>query len=722
MIPIDALGSALMAERSRWPLWLPVFLGSGIAFYFWLPVEPPVGWGMAVTGASVIAAWLLRIRGVMAPALATLVVATGSLGFLAAQGRTLLVSATVLERPSGAVRVEGRIEEVELLADGGQRLTLSGVSAPLEGPVPNRVRLKIRSEAPLAVGDRVALRATLLPPPQPAMAGAFDFARHAWFLGLGAIGTGFGEPEILADVNADQTSPRLMLNELRQRITRRVMAVLPADGTGAVAAALMTGETAGIPKSVLDDYRDSGLAHILSISGLHMSLAAGLVFFVVRGGLALIPAIALRHPIKKWAAAVALLTTFFYMMLAGMPVPAQRSFLMTAIVLVAVLLDRTALSMRLVAWAAGVVLLLAPEALVGPSFQMSFAAVCALIAGYEVISPRMASWRADHHGVAAYGLHYLAGVVFSTLIAGTATAVYGVYHFNRFAVWSVVSNAVAVPLSGLAMPFAALGLLLMPLGLDQWVLVPMGWAVSALNTVARWVAHWPGAAVTMPVLPLGGLGVFTLGGCWLVIWRRRWRWVGMVPMVMGLGAMAFDDKPDLLVDGRGYAMAVRMADNSLLMNRGGRIVRETWMGRAGPSAAERWPKQGRSRDGRLGCDALGCVYRVDGRQIALVQDDAGIAAACAGAAIVVSAVPIREACRGPATVIDRFDLWRRGAHGLWLLSGGGVRVETVAAWQGDRPWSYRPRPRRSKPMTQPSPVPAGEVETTVPGSATEDED
>lgn len=712
---------SLLAERDRWPLWLPVFLGLGIACYFAASTEPPLWLGLAgltVTAAAAVAA---RRRPVLLAVLLPLAVV--ALGFLAAELRALQVAAPVLERPSGLVRVEGRIEEVEPLAGGGQRVTLGEVAAEIDGPRPERVRLKVKSEAVLPVGARMAVVAMLMPPPQPAAPGAFDFARFAWFLGLGAIGTAHGEPEIVAPPG-DGRGFFLWLNELRRVITQRIEAVLPpdsfGDSTGAVAAALVAGETGAISKPVMDDYRDSGLAHILSISGLHMSLAAGLVFFVVRGGLALIPAIALRYPIKKWAALVALFTTFFYMLLAGSPVPAQRSFLMTGIVLVAVMLDRAALSMRLVAWAAVAVLLLAPDALVGPSFQMSFAAVAALISAYEVATPRLAAWKADHPGWLGVSLHYLANTVLSTLIAGSATAVYGAYHFNRFAVWSVVANALAVPLSGLAMPFAVLGLLLMPLGLDEWAWVPMGWCVAGVNWVAHVVAHWPAAAITLPVLPLWGMVAFTLGGCWLLFWRRRWRRWGLLPMAMGLASMAFDHPPDILVDGRGYSMAVRNADGSLLVNRGGRILRETWTRRAGPAAAERWPKVGRSRDGRLACDRDGCVYRVDAGVVALVREDAGVEPACASANVVVSAVPIRQGCKAVPLVVDRFDLWRKGAHALWL-TGNGARVETVAAWQGDRPWAYKPHRRKKQPQPALSPAP-DEAIVDMPADETEDLD
>ena len=679
--------SGPLAERERWPLWLPVFLGAGIAGYFAWPSEPPP-WVGASALAALIALWAVVRRRALA-SLLVLPVLMAALGLAAVQTRAWLVAAPVLERPSGKVTLDGRVAEVEPLAEGGQRVTLEEVAMALDGPVPQRLRLRLRQSEPVPVGARIRLRAMLVPPPQPQAPGAFDFARQAWFQGLGAVGSGYGRAEILAPADGQR-----WLNRWRHQIGLRVTAVLPG-ALGGVASALITGETAAIPRSLLDDYRDSGLAHLLSISGLHMSLLAGMVFFVVRGGLALVPALALRWPIKKWAAAVALLLTFSYMLLAGAPVPAQRSFLMSGIVLLAVMVDRAALSMRLVAWSAVAVLLLAPEALVGPSFQMSFAAVAALIATYEVAAAPMAAWRAGHPRPHHRLGYYLAGVVLSTLVAGSSTALYGAYHFNRFAVWSVLANMAAVPLTGImVMPFAMAGLMLMPLGLEAVALVPMGWGVAAVNWVAAQVAALPGAAVTLPVLPAWGLVIFTLGGLWLLIWRRRWRLWGLLPMAAGLAGFALSQPPDLLVDSRGYSFGVRLADGSLLVNRGGRMLRETWERRAGPAAGQRWPRRGRSVDGRLACDAKGCLYRRDATAVALVQDEGGIAAACAEAQVVIGAVPLRRSCRGPRLVIDRFDLWRRGAHAVWLDSG---RVDSVAAWQGERPWAHHPVRRRPPP-------------------------
>jgi competence protein ComEC len=292
-----------------------------------------------------------------------------------------------------------------------------------------RVTLRAASEA-LPVGSWVRLPAVLNPPPAPAMPGAFDFARQAWFDRLGGVGYAVGRPEaIAAPVGEDGAGWRLRVEGLRQRLNERIQAALPGPA-GAVAAALMTGDRGAIPEELVEAMRDSGLAHLLSISGLHIGLVWTLLFFAVRAGLALAEPVALRWPVKKWAAAAALAGAFAYLLISGAEVPTQRAFLMTALVTLAILCDRSALSMRLVAWAAGAILLLTPEALLSASFQLSFAAVVALVAAYEVLAPRLARLRADSGTARRIGL-YLAGVCLTTFVAGLATAPFGLFHFTR---------------------------------------------------------------------------------------------------------------------------------------------------------------------------------------------------------------------------------------------------------------------------------------------------
>ena len=256
-----------------------------------------------------------------------------------------------------------------------------------------------------------------------------------------------------------------------------------------------------------------GLAHLLSISGLHIGLVAGILLFGLRAGLALIPPLALRIPTKKVAAIAALAATGGYVLLAGAPVPAQRAFVMTAIVMVAILTDRSALTMRLIAWAAAAVALVRPEAVLGASFQMSFAAVTALIATHEALAKKRSR---GPRTLASRVTRELAAVALTSFIAGTATAPFAAYHFHRLADYGVLANLVAVPITGFwVMPLAILAFALMPFGLEGWALVPMGWGIEAIIVVAQWVAALPGAAVQVPAMPSAALAVVVVGGLWV---------------------------------------------------------------------------------------------------------------------------------------------------------------------------------------------------------------
>lgn len=687
------LSERFAGERDRWALWLPVAGGAGIAVYFALPTEPaPWAGAAAAFGATAIAV-LLRRRPIAV--LAAGLLAAAALGFAAAQLRAAVVAAPMLEREIDFAEVSGRVIEVAALP-GGRRLVLDSLAIEdvAAQATPARLRVKVATGAEtLRPGDRVLLLASLAPPSAPLAPGAFDFQRNAYFEHIGGYGFSYGGPhEIIPAAAAGNLvlDFRLRLAGLRQRLTERVLAVLPG-GSGAVAAALMTGSQAAIPEEVMVAMRDSGLAHLLSISGLHVGLVAGIVFIGLRGGLALVPALALRYPIKKWAAATAIVATLFYTLLAGAPVPTQRAFLMTGLVLLAVLVDRNPFSMRAVAWAAAAILLVAPEALVGPSFQMSFAAVVALIAAYEASR----DWRNRRRGEAGWprrALRYVGGLAFTSLIAGAATAPYAVFHFGRMANFGVIANMLAVPLTGLwVMPWAVASFLLMPFGLERLALVPMGWGVDGVIRIAELVAAWPGAASLVPAMPVWGLVLVTLGGLWLCFWQLRWRLLGLAPILAGLASIGTLTPPDVLVSGDGRLLAVRGADGGLLLSsaRTESFVAEGWLRRVADDRAEFWPREGASADGSLACDALGCLYRTSGHVVALAKEPAALEEDCYLADVVVSLAPVRRPCPSASVVIDRFDLWRNGAHALWLAPGG-VEVRSVNQARGDRPWVVKP--------------------------------
>lgn len=380
-----SLAGIFLAERERWPLWIPVGLGVGIAFYFSLPIEPaPYSGALAIVISTLVALVGRRHLTWVLAALSLLMVSTG---FTAAQLRSALVDAPVLTKEIRAVTVSGRVVTNEIRV-AGQRLTLDHlrITGLERDATPERVRITVRGNADRRAlpGEWVSLRAALSPPSPPVAPGAFDFARQTYFKRLGGIGFAYGGARFIEpaeDVYGGEWA--FALGRLRQAVTGRIRNGLDGEA-GDVAAALLTGERGAISKQTLAAIRDAGLAHLLAISGLHIGLFAGVVFFAMRAVLALWEPVALRHNIKKWAALAALAGMTFYLFLSGATIPTQRAYMMGALVITAVLLDRTAISMRSVALAAVAVLLVRPESLLGPSFQMSFAAVVGLVAAFEV--------------------------------------------------------------------------------------------------------------------------------------------------------------------------------------------------------------------------------------------------------------------------------------------------------------------------------------------------
>lgn len=691
------LRDCLLAERGRWPLWVPVLLGLGVAAYFRSPVEPPPWTGLAAAAALAFLAWFFRrFQGACLALLILVAVATG---FGLAQGRTQLVAAPVLERSWGPEVLTAEVLSSEPRARGERfylrPLTMPGLSA-VQMPAVIRVTVS-RLKAVPPPGSRIRLRASLRPPSPPAQPGAFDFARQAYFQRLGGIGFAYGTAELVEGQPVGTESIWQAWHHwwsgLRQTIAARITGQLDGE-RGAVAIALITGQRGGIPEATREEIRAAGLAHLLAISGLHMGLVAGLLFFALRACLAMVPFLALNYPIKKWAALGAAAGAFVYLNLVGANIPAQRAFLMIAVVLLAVLLERRALSLRLVAWAATVILVVAPESLMSASFQMSFAAVTALIAGYEFWENHRPETRERRRPGYRLGAYFV-GVAATSVIAILATSPFAAFHFHRLAVFGLLANLIAVPLTAFwIMPCAVLALLLMPLGGEAVGLIPMGWGIDLLLSLAETVARWPAAVLRVPPMPDWGLGLVALGGLWLCLWQRPWRWAaGAVILVGALSPLGFDP-PSLLASADGRQVAVRNAEGQLWVasQRGSRFVLDTWARHSFTSDTVTWPRQGQSPDGRLRCDPLACIYREGGLTAAILLDPRAAADDCPLADVVVSLEPLRrEPCRGPTAVIDRFDLWRAGAHAIWL-GPHGSSVRTVAQAQGRRPWSpYRAR-------------------------------
>ncbi len=689
----ETFAAAFLAETDRWFLWTPVCFAAGIALYFGAVAEPPAVIGAAVLLAGFALALLTRRLPVLwALSMAALCAAAG---FADAQLRAALLATPTLARETGPVQVEGWVEQATAKGETGVRLTLKVTSITTRAGQPvgaarhlERVRITSRIKPAPRPGQAVRVAAVLRPAPDPVMPGGFDFSRKAWFAGIGAVGFAVGAAEPLGPAAPPdwRTRAHAALARVRNAVGARVHVALPGE-TGALAGALITGERGRIPEAVLESLRHSGLAHLLAISGLHMALMAGSLFWLGRALLAAFPAVALRLPVKKIAALAALAGGGFYLALSGAAIATQRAYLMMALLFLAVLLDRPAITLRNVALAALVVLALYPESLFDVSFQMSFAAAASLVAVYERLAQRQPLPTAPGGRVARAGrtaLRYMGGIALTTLVASIAVAPFAAYHFHKLAQFGLIANLAAMPLFGLlVMPMALAALLAMPFGLEWLPLAVMGEGLEGIIAVAQTVSDWDGAVIRIAQIPDLSLLALVLGGLWLVLWRTRWRLAGLLFAAMGLALSPAGPRPDVLIDRDGALVALRAADGGLAV------------GAKGPARAryslQRWLEaSGVSHDATDGdafsCDAIACVGEIRSKTVAYLLHPAALAEECARADIVIARFPLGKRCAGPRVALDVMDLKAGGAHALYL-DGQSIQVETAAARQGKRPWS-----------------------------------
>ena len=685
------IASSFAAEADRYFLWAPVFIAIGVAIYFAWPSEPQL-WtaplALAVAGGSLWSVWRRPVLALTAMALLAVAV-----GYAAAVCRAERVAAPVLERAM-AGDLTGNVLTAEKDEGGALRAIIelrSFAGLPPE-KMPQKVRLNIRvKNSALRPGAVVELRARLMPPPEPVLPHGFDFARQAWFEGIGAVGFAYTAPREIEPPEAAST----WLASLRMAIGDRVRGVIGGT-SGAVAAALINGERASIPDDVSEELRASGIYHVLSISGLHMVLFAGSLFWAARLGLALIPNLALRYPIKKWAAGLAVLGGTFYLAISGAEVATQRAWIMISLAFIAVLMDRPAISLRNVMLAAILILLWRPESLIGASFQMSFAAVIALTAFYESSLARR--WMQNPQGfggasLAQRALLYVLGIAVTSIIAGLATGAIAAFHFNRVALYGLAGNMGAMPIVGvIVMPMALLALIMMPFGLDAPALWLMGEGVDAMLAVSHEVASWGGADRLLADAPFAALTLTVLGGLWLSLWRERWRLAGLVPIVAGLLIWGSAPAADILIDRDAALFAARGADGKLVLTSATPgYTAEQWLRHDADDRRSR----AATRSPNMNCDRSGCIYAEPGRpMIAFAYSIDAVVEDCREVDIVIARVSvprrIRKEC-GAGLLLDYFFFWRNGATTIRFNAEGGSKIITARDMRGDRPWVQRTR-------------------------------
>jgi competence protein ComEC len=668
---MQSLAILAAGERGRLFLFLPVAMGAGVLIYFDLLREPPKALAYAL---PVAAALLLTGCWRWPPARGVALLAfAASLGFARAEQRSASFP-PFAPVPYRAVIITGRIGGINLLPRGRRilisRPSLNG-STPLRRDV--RVRLHRGDDQALKTGDVVRVRALLFGPDRPAYPGGWAFSRDQYFSNLNASGFALGPVAVTAAAAAGW---RDRLRGLRETIATRILAVLPVS-SGSIAVTLLTGFEHSIPPAERQDFITAGLAHLLAVAGLHVGIVMGVGFFLARFLVGWSEWLLLRVPAKIIASVAAFLVGLAYAALTGFHVPIIRSLAMAGLVLAGMLAGRRALSLRGLALAALALMLMEPEVVPGPSFEMSFSAVLALIAGYEALGRRL---RTRHDGWGGKLIRHIGALGFTSLLAGGASMPFAAYHFQQIEPYYILANLVAVPITALfLMPLGLASIALMPLHLERLTLVPMGWGVDVVLLVARAIGRLPHALIQIaPVhgvpVALMGVGLAALG-----IFRTKLRLLGLAPILLGLGLTLAPKPPVLLVSPDARLIAIRDAG----------LVRIIRMPRAAKFTLEQWHPVWPDRawdvaTARAACPDGACGF--DHGRILFLADRDAAPPGCGAALIVVSPQPLRGACRRPGRmIIDRFTVWREGAVAVRLLDGK-PRLLSDRMMQGTRPW------------------------------------
>jgi competence protein ComEC len=675
------------AERAQLPLWLPVGLMLGIAAWFWLPDRPQwsaflllaAGLGLGLLALAPGTRWgrALAIFGLAA-----------SLGCGLTWWKADQATAPRITRER-LLEADAMIESVQTLAaEEAVRL----VVRPIGEGLPARLRVNVADDKVvpgLAPGATIRLRAWMMPPAPMAVPGGYDFARTAWFQQIGGTGRAL---DVAVTAPASSRSAAAVIAGWRQRLSAHIRAQLGGGGEAGIAAALATGDQYGIPEADAEAMRRSGLAHLLSVSGLHLTAVVGAVMLLTLKLLALSPALALRFRLILIAAAAGALAGIAYTLLTGAEVPTIRSCVAALLVLAGIALGREALTLRLVAVGALVVLLLWPESLPGASFQMSFAAITAIIALHE--NPRVQAWvsRRDEGWPTRLG-RILFALVLTGLVVELALMPIALFHFHKAGLYGALANVVAIPLTTfIIMPLEALALLfdLVGLGAPFWWLT--GQALSFLLWLAHAAAGAPGAVALLPAMAPAAFALMVAGGLWICLWRTPWRRWGAIPVAAGaLWALA-TPAPDLVVTGDGRHLALRTAGGelALLRPRAGDYVRDTLAEASGAEPdfldLESLPEAACSRD--LCAAAIvrgGRTWRLLVTRTADLVAWPDMARACAEADIIVADRRLPRGCEPRWLRADRDVLRRTG--GLAITLGERSHVATVAERVGRHPWA-----------------------------------
>ncbi len=686
---------------------IPVFLGLGIAVYFIAPQEPHLLVLLLSFSLFAVIAWRIKWHGKTYFVLAALTAIFA--GISAAKIATVQVSAPQIERQLTG-RMTGLVLSVEQNRRGSPRylVRVNELDDLPDHKLPVRLRVSAAStHERILPGDYIKGLVRVQPVSGPAYPGGYDFSFFAWFNKLGGSGFFMGAPRKLAQrMQANLGDHGLILiNRARLAIEGRITKVLPGE-TGDIAIALITGNRTRISNETQQSLRKSGLAHILAISGLHMALVTLTVVWLVRGLCTFYPRIVMHYPVKKWAICSGFLAATLYLGLSGAGIATQRAWIMISVMLLAVVMDRRAITMRSVSISAILILLINPQSLLSPGFQMSFAAVGSLVAGYEALNKRR--WVQPgrntevgkrHWVFASFGglTKYFGGIALTSLIAGAATGLFAAWHFHQVATLGLLGNLLAMPIVALlVMPLALFSMLLMPYGFESLTLQPMSWAIEQVIDISIWVEGISPLG-EVGLQPIGFLLIGVSGLTILTLLKSRLRLAGLGILLLLPFISGNPVAPDILVSENGRAIGVKTdtGELGLLYPRSNRFISDIWL--------KAWSgnrQTGNNLDVSV-CDRERCIITLPNGQILhVVYDPDLLKQSCISADILIAPRLWWVNCYNekPELVLKRRDFEQYGTHALYIETNARNQTEiriATALGKPTRPWQRQVNPKKS---------------------------
>ncbi|WP_349967850.1 ComEC/Rec2 family competence protein [Wolbachia endosymbiont of Armadillidium arcangelii] len=697
-IIVNYIRNNLRNEKYNLILWVPVFQCVGALTYFSLNCEPScISIFLLLSPILILIAILHKKYAILCIALIAVLV-----GFTASKLRTASIDTKILDKEKYVKDIVATVKDINDRGSYKQFLlsvsTISKSSPVIPAPpfvipvldtgiqkkkiwsragmTPDRaldnIRISVitKVEEGIKIGDQVKLSAKLFPLKIAPSEYAYDFARIAYYQKISA--TGFATSKIVLHKKAEARKFQEYIESFRQYIYENLQQNTKKPHADIISA-LLIGKKDGIDQKTMNAIRDSGIAHLFAISGLHLSFVAGLFFIVFRNLFAISETLTLKYNTKKISAFLTILPTTFYLLITGMQISAQRAYIMVILVLVAIMIERKYRGLIAIAFAASVILIIEPEAILKPGFQMSFSAVLALVASYQINANKFLKIKI---------IKYFVSIMISSVIASLATVPYTIYNFNYFSISGIITNLIAIPIVTLIIiPLGIIYVLLIPLGIE-WIITPLiERPIESVLYITNAIANLQYLIIPIRTFPASSIIIITLGLLWLCLWERNWRFLGIFFIVLGICFSTAYKTPDILINADN--VAVKESDNLLysLTRKNRNFVVKTWAKQNGQNQILNHTKYS-NPDKRLKCNDYGCIYnKGNSKSVLLAYKKEDILENCGKVDLIIQLSEFNYSVCNTKT-IKYADLGTYGTHSAWLTNRY-VKINTV---RSNRPW------------------------------------